>query len=197
MNTKIFSTLLIGLCLLALSLTAAAQQKTKAETITTPAKLVITKLKVGEADSYEVRGKATFTLTAANSDDSVAGTLVYTLPDDARQKVAQMTGKSLNDIPASITTKDVVANFQKATACPVVHLEFSPMDITVAGVKNHFNRFVLDINETISGGTKYQQELATLFCVWTKQINNGRARRGVISRVNAILNGEQDPTEEK
>ena len=188
-----FRLALVSLCLLALSLMAGAQQMAATpETITTPAKLVITKLKVGEAESYEVRGKATFTLTAANSDDSVAGTLVYTLPDDARQKVAQMTGKSLNDIPASITTKDVVANFQKATACPVVHLEFSPMDITVAGVKNHFNRFVLDINETISGGTKYQQELATLFCVWTKQINEQHSRRGVIARINKIRHGEQE-----
>src|SRR5438309_8423027 len=123
MNTKTVNVMLTGLCLLALAITAVAQQQPKVvkpETISTAPKLVITKLKIGEADSYEVRGKATFTLTAANSDDSVAGTLIYTLPDDARQKVAQMTGKQLSEIPASITTKDVVANFQKATACPVV-----------------------------------------------------------------------------
>jgi len=195
MNTKIFSVMFSGLCLLALTVSAAAQQQPKVvkpETITTPAKLVITKLKIGESDTYEVRGKATYTVTAANSDDSIAGTLVYTIPDDARQKVAQITGKPLTDIPATITTKDVVASFQKATACPVVHLEFTPMDISIAGVKDHFNRFVLDVNETLPGATKGQQEIATLFCVWTKQINAGRARRGVIARMNVILNGEQE-----
>lgn len=185
MNTKTYRMLLTLACLLAISLTAFAQQKAKKpETISTVTKLVITKIKISEGDAYEVRGKATFTLTGANSDDSMAGTLLYTVPDDARQKVAQLTGKSLETIPSSVTVKDVIVNFQKATACPTVHLEFAPMDVDIAGAKTHFNRFVLDINE----GT---QELPLLFCVWTKQINNGRARRGVINRINQILNGEE------
>jgi hypothetical protein len=188
MNTRNFRLIFTIFCLLALSLTAAAQQKKKPDSISTATKLVITKLKVGEGDAFEVRGKATFVVTAANSDDSVAGTLTYTVPDDARQKVAQLTGKPLDQIPSSVTAKDVVATFQKATACPVVHLEFSPMDVEIAGVKNHFNRFVLDINET-------KEELAQLFCIWTRQINTGRARRGVIARMNIILNGEEDRTD--
>ena len=99
--------------------------------------------------------------------------------------MAELTHKPVASIPATVTSKDVVATFQKATACPVVHLEFQPMDVDLAGVKDHFNRFVLDINET-------QQELAQLFCVWTRQINNGRARRGVIARMNVVLSGEDD-----
>jgi hypothetical protein len=190
MNTKTFRAILTTLFLLALSLTAAAQEKAKKpETISTTTKLVISKLKIGEGYSFDVRGKATFTLTAANMDDTVVGTITYTIPDDARQKVAELTGKPLSQIPTSVTAKDVIAGFQKATACPTVHLEFSPMDVDIAGVRSHFNRFVLDINES-------SQELAQLFCVWTKQINNARARRGVIARMNVILNGEEDPQQQ-
>jgi hypothetical protein len=191
MNKKTFSAILTLLSLLALSLTASAQEKAqdkapKPETISTGTKLVVTKLKIGEGYAFDVRGKATFTLSAANMDDTVAGTIVYTIPVDARQKVAEITGKPLAQIPESVTVKDVVAGFQKATSCPTVLLEFSPMDIDIAGVKSHFNRFVLDIKEGPS-------EMAQLFCVWTRQINNGRSRRGVIARVNGILNGEPDP----
>jgi hypothetical protein len=189
MNSKLMSAILIGLCLLANSISALAQKKP--ETISTLPKLVLTKLKVGEGEVYDVKGKATFTLTAANSDDSVTGTITYTLPEDARQKIAQITGKPLSAIPTSITQKDVVADFQKATACPVVHLEFAAMTTDVAGAQLHFNRFVLDINETQPTANNEQKELVQLFCVWTRQINNGRARRGVIATINRILNGEE------
>jgi len=194
MKPKALSLTILSLCLLAASVSVAAQQqqKKKPETISTPAKLVVTKLKVSEGEAYEVRGKAVFTLAAANSDDTVAGTLVYTIPDEARQKIAQITGKPLSAIPASVTAKDVVAEFQKATACPTVHLEFKPMDVDIAGVKNHFNRFVLDIDEKQPGASKGTQDLATLFCVWTRQINAGQQRRGIIRTMNQILNGEEE-----
>src|SRR5262245_6942611 len=99
----------------------------------TVAKLTVAKLKTGETDVYDVRGKITFTVTAANSDDTVAGTMVYTIPDDARQKIASMTSKPLNSVPSSITRKDVIAGFQKATAPPIIHLEINPIDIDVVG----------------------------------------------------------------
>src|SRR5262249_39250297 len=47
----------------------------------------------GKNDNNDVRGKIPFTITAANSDDTVAGTINYTIPDDARQKIAAITGK--------------------------------------------------------------------------------------------------------
>jgi hypothetical protein len=222
MNKKTFSAILTLLCLLVFSLTAIAQEKgqvsarrdrrgglsnltasvqekaqdkaPKPETISTGAKLVVTKLKIGEGDAFDVRGKATFTVTAANvSDDTVAGTIVYTIPVDARRKVAEISGKPLAQVPESVTVKDAIASFQKATSCPTVLLEFSPMDIDIAGVKSHFNRFVLEIKEDFKGLTSAQQEMVKLFCVWTNQIKLNRQRRGVIARVNGILNGEPDP----
>lgn len=185
MNTRTISAFLTALFLLALGTTALAQQKTSKVTIATPAKLVISKIKVSEGDAYEVRGKAVLTLTSANSDDSVTGVLSYALPDDARQKIATMTGKPLTQIPASVSIKDVVGRFQPATACPVVHLEFSNTQVDIAGVKAVFSRFVLDINES----TKEQD---MLFCAWAKQINRGMSRRGIIRRINVLINGEEE-----
>lgn len=184
MQTRKFSAVILTLCLLLLAVAAQAQAK-KGETITTEPKLVVSKLKIGEGDAYEVRGKAAFTLTAANSDDSIAGIITYMLPDDARAKIAQITGKPFEQIPAKVTQKDVVATFQKATACPVVHIEFAPLDLNIAGVVAHFNRFVLDVED---GGTV----LHRMICIWARQINDGRGRRGIIYRMNVILTGE-DP----
>lgn len=185
MNTRTSRTLLTALFLLALGMTAMAQQKGKGIVIATPAKLVISKIKISEGDAFDIRGKAMLTITSANSDDTVTGTLTYTVPDDARQKISSLSGKPLNQVPATVTLKDVVARFQPATECPVVHLEISPTQADIAGVKANFSRFVLDINESA-------QEKDKLFCVWAKQINKGMGRRGVIRRINVLINGEEE-----
>jgi hypothetical protein len=106
-------------------------------------------------------------------------------------KAPSLTILSLCLLAASVILNEVAAEFQKATSCPTVHLEFRPIDVGLAGVKNHFNRFVLDIDEKQPGASKGTQDLATLFCVWTEQINAGRARRGMIRAMNQILNGAE------
>ncbi|MBS1789923.1 MAG: hypothetical protein JST85_19525 [Acidobacteria bacterium] len=196
MNTKFSRAIFALACLFGLSIVAnaQAQQATpKKVAFTTAPKLVIAKLKSGEADVYDVRGKVSFTITAANSDDTVAGTLVYAIPDDARQKIASMSGKAVGAIPANITRNDIIASFQKATAPPILHLEINAMDIDVVGVKMRFSRIVLDINAREGHPADYSvQEMEALFTVWAKQIANGRSRRGIIARANKVINGEPE-----
>ncbi|MGE0127843.1 MAG: hypothetical protein AB7U82_07175 [Blastocatellales bacterium] len=171
----------------------AAQPVTpKPVVYTTAAKLTVSKLKASETDVFDVRGKITFTVTAANSDDTVAGTMNYTIPDDARQKIAAMTGKPLNSVPSSITRKDVIAGFQKATAPPIINLEISPMDVDVVGAKVHFNRVVLDVPARDGGAKFSNEEMEALFTGWARQILNGRARRGIIATMNRRLAGEDE-----
>jgi len=159
----------------------------------TAPKLTVAKLKNGETDVYDVRGKVSFTVTAANNDDSVAGTMNYTIPDDARQKIAAMTGKPLNSVPSSITRKDVIAEFQKLTAPPIIHLEIKPIDVDVVGAKIRFNRIVLDVNARESSDTKFSNdEMEALFTIWARQLAAGRARRGVINTMNRRIAGEDD-----
>jgi hypothetical protein len=197
MNTKLTSALLTLVCLIGGAVVANAQGSVatpKAIAFSTAPKLNIAKLKSGDQDAYEVRGKVTYTVTAANSDDTVAGTLTYSLPDDARQKIAAMSGKQVAQVPANFTRKDVIAQFQKATAAPVIHLEIMPMDVEVAGVKMAFNRIVLDVNGRDAGNVPQytNEEMEALFTVWARQINAGRSRRGIIARMNKVINGEPE-----
>jgi predicted RecA/RadA family phage recombinase len=184
MKTFTLKAITLSVCLLVLGIAAQAQDKKKGETITTTPKLVVAKLKVSDGETFDVRGKASFTLTAANADDSLAGTIVYTLPEDARAKIAALTGKPLAQVPQSVTQTDVVAQYQKLTECPVIHLDFSAMDVVVLGAKIHFNRYVLDIND---GG----RPIHMMICKTAEQIKRGLPRRGPIRRINEIINGEE------
>ncbi len=184
MKTVTLKVFMLSLCLFVVGVSIQAQAKKKGATYTTAVKLVVTKLKVSDGESFDVRGKATFTLTAANNDDSLAGTITYALPDDARAKIAQVTGKPLAQIPQSITQTDVVGQFQKLTACPVINIDFPAMDVMVQGAKIHFNRFVISMKEG-------EHEVSIYVCTIAKQINNGLPRRGPIRRINEVLNGEE------
>ena len=169
---------------------AASAQSRKRVVFSTQQKIAIGTL----TDSSDVRGKATFTVTAANSDDTLAGTFTFVIPDDARQKIAQLTGKQLTAVPSSFAVKDVVASFQKQTLCPVIHIEVAPMEMDAAGTKVRFARkIVLDITGVEPGSIEKptpDQEMGMVFCVWTKQINNAGIRRGPIRRINELINGE-------
>jgi len=156
---------------------------------TTPPKTSVAKLKSisqsGEPAVHEIRGKVTFTLTAANNDDTMTGTVIFTIPNEGRQKIAQASGMSLNSIPASMAQKDVVAGFRHGAACPVVNLEIGAMELDVAGIKLSFNRIVVDVIETPG---EVQQHI----CAWTRQINTGRPHRGVIASLNRLISIEPD-----
>jgi hypothetical protein len=204
MNTKSIRIALTLIFMLGAAVAANAQTDAKKSAQTpqvatpkpvsysTAAKITVAKLKTGETDVYDVRGKITYTVSAANSDDTVAGTMVYTIPDDARQKIAAMTGKPLNTVPASITRKDVVASFQKAAAPPIIHLEIAPMDVDVVGANMHFNRIALDVPAKEGGAKFSNDEMETLFTVWARQIAAGRSRRGIIAAMNRRIAGEDD-----
>jgi hypothetical protein len=181
----------MSLSVLALAQNAPAQPKPVA--YATKPKLVIAKLKQGEADVYEVRGQFTYTVTAANSDDTVAGTISYTVPEDARQKIASISGKPLQQVPTTFTQKNVVAEFQKGTSMPLIHLEIKAMDVSILGVTTHFNRIVLDIPGRESESSRYTTaEMEALFTNWARQISSGRSRRGIIARMIKVINGEED-----
>jgi hypothetical protein len=150
---------------------------------TTPPKTSVAKFKLGESEAREIRGKVTFTLTAANYDDTVVGTLVFTIPEEARKKMAEASGEPLTSIPAIVAQKDVAAGFRKGTSCPVVSLEIGATEMNVAGAKLSFDRVVVNVIET-------HEEVPQHFCVWTRQINANRHRRGIIASLNRLITAE-------
>jgi len=142
-------------------------------------------LQSGGPAVHEIRGKITFMLTAANMDDTLTGTLIFTIPKEGREKIAQASGKGLNSIPSSVTQKGVVAGFRRGAACPVINLEIGATEFDVAGLKLSFNRIVVDVIETPG-------EVPQHICAWTRQINTGRPRRGVIASLNRLIAVEPD-----
>jgi len=150
---------------------------------TTPPKMSVAKLKLGESEAREVRGNVTFTLMAANYNDTVVGTLVFSIPEEARKKIAEASGEPLTSIPASVAQKDVAATFRKGTSCPVVSLEIGAMEFDVAGAKLSFDHVVVNVIET-------REDVPQHFCVWSRQINANRQRRGVIASLNRLITVE-------
>jgi hypothetical protein len=162
---------------------SADARQTPQVVYTTPPKTSVAKFKLGESEACEVRGKVTFTLTAANYDDTVVGTLVFTIPEEARKKMAEASGEPLTSIPAIVAQKGVAAGFRKGTSCPMVSLEIGATEMDVAGAKLSFDRVLVNVIET-------PEEVPQHFCVWTRQINANRQRRGVIASLNRLITVE-------
>jgi hypothetical protein len=181
------------LCLTFATAIASAQPAGRAFIYSTAPKLNTATLKTAAAqsaqkDAIEIRATATFAFLLANEDDTVAGTLTLTIPESARQKIARVAGKPLNSIPASIAKKEMVAGFRRGTSCPTIQLELGETEIEIAGVKAEFKRILLPIAET-------SDPIPQTFCAWTRQINAGRARRGIIAALNRLIAPE--PAEPK
>jgi hypothetical protein len=162
---------------------AADARQTPQVVYTTPPKTSVAMFKLGDSEACEVRGNVTFTLTAAKYDDTVVGTLVFTIPEVARKKIAEASGEPLTSIPARVERKDVAAGFRKGTSCPEVSLEIGATELEVAGAKLSFDRVVVNVVETL-------EEIPQHFCVWTRQINANRSRRGVIASLNRLVTVE-------
>ena len=159
----------------------------------------IVKLNAGQPDAFDVQGKATFTLQHVHDsarENALEGKLTYTIPDNARQKIAQMTGKPLNQVPSSVTAEKVMASFQAGTSCPIIHINLKATEIDAVGAKITFPaRVALDIEGVEPGSVDKptpEQEVAMNLCVWTKQVNNGSIFRGVTRRIRQLLYGEAE-----
>lgn len=185
MNWKIASTVLVFVCLALFgnSGNAPACAQTAPVVFTTSPKLITGHLRIGSPSDFPVRGRASLTLTAVNNDDTLTGTLTYYLPEDARQKIAQASGKALKDVASSVQIKNVIAGFQRGTACPSIKLEVALKEMDAGGVMLFFDRMSLDIPET-------QNQINQLFCSWTRQINAKRQRHGIIAAINRLITVE-------
>ncbi|MEP7337494.1 MAG: hypothetical protein ABI977_07095 [Acidobacteriota bacterium] len=196
MNWKFASAWFASICLVMggwIAIGAMANTQTKPVVFTTTPKAVSASLQLNDGSSFAISGRASLTVTAANENDTLTGTLVYTLPDNARQKIATTTGKPLKDIPGSVQLKDVSANFRHGTACPLVRLEISVKDAALnvaGGARLQLDHAVLDIHET-------PEQMNQLFCNWTRQINAKRQRRGIIAALNRLIQPEGQQEDER
>ena len=160
----------------------ADAQNGKPVIFTTQSNLAIARFKSGETDKIPVRGRAAFTLTEANDDDTLKGTVAFTIPDDGRKKLAQISGKDLGAVPTNYLKKDVIAIFRKGTACPIAHIVIPTTELNASGIKLQLDRVEIEISEN-------QQPITQLLCAWTRQINANRQRRGIIAAINRLITG--------
>lgn len=201
MNLKFASKLLLFVCLIDWSgLNVSARLQTAGQTkslvrapviFTTPPKLVEAKLKLADGSNSTLRGRATLTIVKANENDSLTATLVYLLPDEARQKMAQSSGRKLADIPTNVTQKELTVNFHRGAACPLIKLMVSANEVEIGNnIALHFDNFALEIHET-------QAQINQLFCSWTRQINTKRQRLGIIAAINRLITIDEEDVENK
>jgi hypothetical protein len=173
------------LCLFAVCLNGSGQEL-KPVVLTTPPRTTTARLSRDENDkNLKVHGKVSFTITTANEDDTVTGTVVFTVAEDVRQKIAELNGSDLKSTPASYSKKDVLAHFRKGTACPVLYLEISKIELELGGVTACLDRISPVINES-------PEQISLLFCSWARQINTDRHRLGIIAAINRLLSGDPE-----
>jgi hypothetical protein len=159
-------------------------QELKPLVFTTPPRPITAKISIKDQD-VKVHGKAAYTITSANDDDTVTGTVIFTVDDEARQIIAELTGSDLKSTPASYSRKDVIAHFRKGTACPVISLEISKIELDLGGVTACLDRLSPAIYES-------PEQISLLFCSWTRQINTDRHRLGIIAAINRLLSGDPE-----
>ena len=160
------------------------------QVFTTPPKTVSVFLKQENKPDLEIRGKAAFTLTAAHDDDTLTGTFIYALPDDARQAIAKLANQPLSEIPAQLTKAEVKATFQKGSSCPWLRWEMNPETLAINGIQLRLKPVVLDVPDT-------RDYLSGLICHWARQFNVNRQRRGIVAAINRALNGEERDSDDK
>lgn len=162
-----------------------SQAQTRQPTVyTTPPKAISVFLDQLDKPGVEIRGKAALIVTAANSDDTVTGTFVFALPDEARQALAKLTDQPLSSVPTLLAKKEVTATFQKDSACPWLRWEMNPAMLEINGIRLRIKPVVLDVPES-------RDYLSQLICHWARQINVNRQRRGIIAAINRALIGEE------
>lgn len=185
MNTKPHHIVVtvVGLLFLA-SLALAQQAKKEPPKLFTDSKTIVGSLQISKTESLPVTGTATYQITACNADDTLAGIWTYAFTDKERERIAKLVKTTPGELPDKITSKDVVANYAKGTACPVLKLEFPAMEAALKGNTLRFNRSWLNLRETEEPLTKY-------FCTIARFTGTGFPKRGPCRRINEILNGEE------
>jgi len=173
-----------AVALIALQVTEA-QQPRPPVVYTTPARSVeFSFITTASGISVPLEAQASYTITSVGDDDSLSGTFTITLPNRARQKIADAAQSKIEQIAETYSRKNVQAKPEKGTACPSISLELSDFDIDVTGGRLVMSGIELRITE--SG-----DRLIQLFCFWTRQINANRERGGIVRSINRMIEGDK------
>ncbi|HZS09726.1 MAG TPA: hypothetical protein VFD58_33175 [Blastocatellia bacterium] len=131
----------------------------------------------------EIKTKVSFTVTAVNPDDTLTGDLTITLIKGEAQKITQLVGTTLAEIPASAEMKGVVARFENKTACPEVRIDLPVREIIFGRQLLVYDRLLLNFQES-------RKESATVICAYANCLNKGCfGCKGLRRRLNELICG--------
>lgn len=182
------ASLLFSLCFI---VSALAQTPLKATSYSVTSKTFTAKCKAGAQAEFDVPGQLSFTITVANLDATLTGTLEYLMPEDIRQKIATVSGTPLSRVSHRVTREKITARFEPDTAPPMLHLLIAPLEMEFAGAKVSFEKIVFDIPARPNSITKYSsEEVEALLTVWAIQIRDNKPYRGIVARFNRVITGE-------
>lgn len=182
--------MLAPVALLPVNGTAAQSQLSKRTPVvytTTPQRARV-RVVINPLSEAEASGQATFTVTRANDDDSLSGTLQFAFDPDSRAKIAEIL--KLPEAPATLARTEVRARFRSGSACPVAHLELDQVTLEASGVRLILPKLILTIIED-------KDAMTPQLCFLARQINVGKMRRGVIAAINSLIRGEIEEPESK
>jgi hypothetical protein len=139
-------------------------------------------MRAGGEEIGELYGTISFRVDFAQNDDTLKGTLVYTVSEKSRQKIASILGKDLSEIPGTVTKSDAVAEFDMKSLCPKIILKFENVVSEIIKVELHFPRFKLTLVES-------SQESSQLMCSYIKDLSRDRGHpaRRYFPRINTLI----------
>ena len=125
-----------------------------------------------------VTGEVTVTLLEANpEDDTLRGRLDLTFLDrhSRRNRLPNQLEEALGSLK-----QEVRAHWQKGTFCPSLHLRIPALELPIESGPLQIPSFLIKVEET-------EAEVPQLLCSWTRQINAGRSRLGILRALNRLL----------
>ncbi len=151
-------------------------------TIYTEFKVLTVEVSHPSGRASSINGRASFVVSRVNPDDTLTGTLFFTVSENARERIAQLLRKTVDKVPRQYTVSDITARPEKKPKCPEFLLEFSQIGTKGNELTFLFQQFTLPYKET-------SQEASALFCKWANRLYTGRGHaRNLAESINQLIN---------
>lgn len=151
-----------------------------------PAPLSLTprRIEIGDGGKLRLMVSAGLTILEAGPDDTLRARLRLTLAGDERQRLARLRPEiGATSLPETVLDREVRLHWRRGTACP-------DLDLALPALKFSYLETELTSRPTslrIDVAADTVQTLPQLLCNWTRQINAGRPRLGIILAINRLL----------
>jgi hypothetical protein len=178
------SSLLTGFIGVVIGLSLGQEPGPKPVIFTTPPQRILIRLTDQRQNSQYLAGQASLTLLEAGSDDTLRALLIISLPGEERRRL----GKQGLELPETIHRQEMQLRWHKGTSCPDIDLDLQATRFEVNGLQMVTGQTKVRIDVSL----RTVETLPQLLCSWTRQINSGRPRLGIVMAINRLLIREDE-----